>query len=145
MARVYVSAVIRAPAARVWTTVRDFDGLPNWTPFVAESRIELGQPAAQIGCVRNFRLRTGGVIRERLLALSDYEFAMTYEIVESPMAVRDYVATLKLTPITDGDHCFAEWTAEFACAPDKEAELTRFVGQDVFLAAFRMLQTRAPG
>lgn len=69
MVRVYVSSVIDAPAEQVWGRIRDFNGLPQWTPFVAESRIEGGQPPDRIGCIRNFRLRDGGVIRERLLAL----------------------------------------------------------------------------
>ena len=43
------------------------------------------------------------MIRERLLALSDYDYSCTYEILESPMGVTNYVATLKLTPVTDGD------------------------------------------
>ena len=45
MARVYVSSVIGAAAAKVWLRVRDFNGLPNWHPAIAESRIEGGEPA----------------------------------------------------------------------------------------------------
>jgi len=45
MIKVYTSSVIDAPADAVWARVRDFNGLPQWTPFVAESRIEEGQPA----------------------------------------------------------------------------------------------------
>jgi uncharacterized membrane protein len=40
MARVYSSTVVAAPAGTVWGVVRDFNGLPNWTKFVVESRIE---------------------------------------------------------------------------------------------------------
>ncbi|MCA7119223.1 MAG: SRPBCC family protein [Acidibrevibacterium sp.] len=65
MTKVYVSAVIPAPAAEVWRVVRNFNALPDWTPFVAESRIEHNAPPDQIGCIRNFRLRDGGVIREQ--------------------------------------------------------------------------------
>ena len=32
------------------------------------------------------------VIREQLLALSDYDFQCTYAILESPMGVDNYVA-----------------------------------------------------
>ena len=81
MAKVFVSTVVDAPAAQVWAVIRDFNGLPAWTPFAAESRIEQNARADQVGCIRNFRLRDGGVIRERLLALSDYDFAMTYAIL----------------------------------------------------------------
>ena len=35
------------------------------------------------------------MIRERLLALSDYDYSCTYEILESPMGVENYVATLE--------------------------------------------------
>jgi hypothetical protein len=138
--KVYTSSVIDAPADRVWAQVRDFNGLPQWTPFVAESRIEGNLPADRIGCVRNFRLRNGGVIREQLLTLSDYDYQCSYSILESPMGVDNYVATLKLTPVTDGNRTFAEWWAEFDCAPDKERELALNIGQGVFQAAFDSLK-----
>ena len=125
--------------------VRDFNGLPQWTPFVAESRIEEGQPADRIGCVRNFRLRDGGVIRERLLTLSDYDYQCSYSILESPMGVENYVATLKLTPVTDGDRTFAEWWAEFDCAPEREQALAEQIGQGVFQAAFDSLKKVVDG
>src|SRR6185369_1627929 len=77
MARVYVSTVVNARNDRVWARVRDFNGLPNWHPAIAESRIEGGEPADKIGCVRDFRLRNGDRIREKLLGLSDYDMFST--------------------------------------------------------------------
>ena len=145
MAQVYASSVIAAPAARIWETIRDFNGLPNWHPAIVESRIEGGAPADQVGCVRAFRLKDGGFIRERLLALSDYDLSCTYSILESPMGVENYVATLKLTPITDGDRSFAEWSAEFDCAPEREAELVAQIGGGVFQGGFDALKSRFGG
>jgi Polyketide cyclase / dehydrase and lipid transport len=141
MIKVYTSSIIDAPADSVWALVRDFNGLPKWTPFVAESRIEGGMPADKIGCVRNFRLKDGGLIREQLLCLSDYDFQCTYSILESPMAVENYVATLKLTPVTDGNKTFAEWSAEFDPPPGKARELADGIGQGVFQAGFNALKT----
>ena len=106
MARVYVSTVVNVRNDRVWARVRDFNGLPNWHPAIAESRIEGGEPADKIGCVRDFTLRNGDRIREKLLGLSDYDMFCTYSILESPMGVENYVATLRLTPVTDGDKTF---------------------------------------
>src|SRR5262245_23166489 len=140
MIKVYTSSVIDASADAVWAHVRDFNGLPKWTPFVAESRIEGGLPSDKIGCVRHFKLKDGGVIRERLLTLSDYDLSCTYEILESPMGVDNYVATLKFTPVTDGTRTFAEWWAEFDCAPEREAKLSQLVGQRGFQAAFDSLK-----
>ena len=145
MTKVYVSTVVDAAAADVWRVVRDFNGLPSWTPFAVESRIEQGQRADQVGCIRNFRLRDGGVIRERLLALSDYELSMSYAILESPTPVDDYISSLSLTPITDGNRTFAEWSAEFDCAPARERELSQSIGQGVFQGGFDALKTHFPG
>jgi hypothetical protein len=138
--KVYTSSVIDAPADAVWAQVRDFNALPAWTPFVAESRIEDGQPSDKIGCVRNFSLKAGGTIREQLLSLSDYDYLCSYSILESPLGVENYIATLKLTPITDGNRTFAEWSAEFDCAPERERELAQRIGQDVFQAGFNSLK-----
>ena len=140
MIRVYTSSVIDAAADSVWAMIRDFNGLPRWTPFVAESRIEGGLPADKVGCVRNFRLTDGGVIREQLLTLSDYDYQCTYSILDSPMGVENYIATLKLTPVTDGARCFAEWSAEFECEEGRERELAESIGQGVFQGGFDALK-----
>jgi len=142
MTKVYVSTVIDAAAVDVWRIVRDFNGLPSWTPFVAESRIEQNMRPDQVGCIRNFRLRDGGRIRERLLSLSDYDLSYSYAIVESPMPVEDYVSSLSLTPITDGNRTFAEWQADFDCPPEREAALIREIGTGVFQAGLTTLKQR---
>jgi hypothetical protein len=147
VAKVYVSSVLDAPVARVWAIVRDFNGLPAFMPPVAESRIEDRRPADQVGCVRNFSMKDGGRLREKLLALSDWDYTQTYNILESPMPLTNYLATLHLIPITDGDRTFIEWTADFDCDPKDEQGLVQRIGQGVFQAAFdelkRMLARRA--
>jgi hypothetical protein len=141
MAKVYVSNVVPGTVGAVWALVRNFNGLPDWTGFVAESRIEQNLLADKIGCIRNFRLKNGGRIRERLLALSDYEMSCTYAILESPMGVENYIATLRLIPVTDGDQTFVEWTAEFDAAPDREAQIADDIGRNVFAAGLASLKS----
>jgi uncharacterized protein YndB with AHSA1/START domain len=145
MPRVYVSSVIDAPAGRVWERVRDFNGLPRWHPRIADSRIENGEPADRVGCVRDFRLQNGDRLREKLLALSDYDMTCVYAILDSPMPLENYVATLRLTPVTEGDRCFIEWSAEFDCAPAVEADLTAGIGRGVFQAGFDALKRQFRG
>lgn len=145
MAKVFVSTVLNAPAARVWARVRDFNGLPGWHPAIAESRIEGGEPPDRIGCVRDFRLRNGDRLREKLLGLSDYDLFCTYSILDSPMPVSNYVATLRLTPVTDGDRTFIEWTAEFDVAPEREAEMIAQIGGGVFQGGFDALKRQFGG
>ncbi|MEM1286643.1 MAG: SRPBCC family protein [Cohaesibacteraceae bacterium] len=140
MARVYTSSVIDAPAARVWERVRDFNGLPRWHPAIRDSRIENAEPADKIGCVRDFHLQNGDRLREQLLGLSDYDMFYTYSILESPMPLTDYIATLRLTPITDDDRCFIEWSAEFECAEEDAEGLINSIGNDVFQGGFSALK-----
>jgi hypothetical protein len=142
MTKVYVSTVVSASVAEVWRVVRNFNGLPDWTPFVADSRIEQNMPPDQIGCIRNITLKDGGRIREQLLGLSDYDFTCTYSILESPMGVENYIAILSLSPITDGNATFAEWQADFDCAPNREAALIQQIGSGVFQGAFDTLKSR---
>jgi hypothetical protein len=138
--RVYVSSVIDAAADTLWSRIRDFNALPLWHPLIADSRIENNEPADRVGCIRHFHTRDGGMIRERLLALSDFDYSQTYEILESPMGVADYVATLKLTPVTDGNRSFAEWSAEFDCETGRERELSETIGNGVFLVGLNALK-----
>ena len=141
MAKVFVSSILPAPIDHVWKRVRDFNGLPDWVPAVVRSQIEQGRPSDAVGCVRSFELRGGEHLREQLLALSDRDYSCTYSILESHMPVEGYVATLRLRPITDGGHTFAEWRAEFGCPPDQEQDLVESIGNDVFLAAFHNLKS----
>jgi Polyketide cyclase / dehydrase and lipid transport len=139
--KVYTSSVIDASADAVWAHIRDFNGLPKWHPAIAESRIEGNWPADRVGCIRNFQLRDGGTIREQLLSLSDYDYQCTYSILESPMGVDNYIATLKLTPVTDGNRTFAEWSAEFDPPPGHERKLADSIGQGVFQTGFDSLKS----
>ena len=138
--KVVRSTIIDAPIERVWAVLRDFNSHDQWHDVVDASRIENNQPSDRVGCIRHFHLRDGGMIREKLLALSDYDYSCVYEILESPMGVTQYIATLKLTPVTDGGRCFAEWSAEFECAPGRERELTESIGGGVFQGGFDALK-----
>jgi Polyketide cyclase / dehydrase and lipid transport len=142
MAKVYASTVIPAKPGAIWAVVRDFNALPVWTPFVTESRIEHNRPSDQVGCIRNFRLKDGGRIREQLVELSDYEMSFGYTILESPMGVENYYAAFRLTPVTDADHTFAEWEAEFDAAPEREDALVQQIGRNVFAAGLQALKQR---
>jgi uncharacterized protein YndB with AHSA1/START domain len=149
MTNIFISSVIDAPVSKVWSRIRDFNALPEWHPAIANSTIENGEPSDRVGCIRNFNLKDGGNLRERLLALSDLDYSFTYSILESPMPVRNYTATVSLFPVTDGDppsaalhsRTYARWTAEFNCDPEDEAAVVKLIGEGVFLAGFRALQT----
>lgn len=133
MARSYASTVIDAPADEVWARIRDFNGLSTWhSGLVATSEIEEGRTGDQVGAVRSFTLADGTHLREGLLAHSDAERAYTYDFRKTPFDVDDYRATIRVTPVTDGDKSFVEWWTTFDCDRDKVGYWTDFFASEVF-------------
>jgi Polyketide cyclase / dehydrase and lipid transport len=62
-------------------------------------------------------------IRQKLLAMSDVERSQTYEFAEArTIPGQNYRATLRLTPVVDGDRTFVEWWATFDCKPERRDE-----------------------
>ena len=136
-----ISRVLSHAPDVVWRKIRDFNGLPSWHPMIARSMIEDGKSGDQVGAVRSFYTHDGGYIREQLLALDDRHFLTAYSILESGMGVSDYVAEIRLHPITLENTTLATWSAQFDCADDKAEELRQFIGQTVFEGGLTHLQT----
>jgi len=124
MAKAYYSTVFEARADDVWSIVRDFNNYPVWVDGAGESMIEAGKSGDTIGAVRKVFYQ-GRSIRQRLLAQSDVERTQTYEFV-GPVyrPIIDFQATIRVTPIVDGDRAFVEWWATFDCAIDQRGEQT---------------------
>ncbi len=145
MPKAYASTVLHAPASDVWAVIRDFNALPAWHPGVKDSEIEDGRAADQVGAVRSFHLQDGAHLRERLLAFSDPDMAMTYNFEKTPFDVQNYRATLRLTPVTDGDRCFAEWWTTFDCDVAKIDEWIETFAGAVFKGGLDALKARFGG
>lgn len=139
MAKLYVSSVIEAPIERVWEHIRDFNGLPKWFAGVTDSHIEEGLRGDQVGCVRNFGLEGGGRMREQLLALSDHDHVCTYKMLESPVPMSFYQASVRLLRVTDGNRTFAELASEFVSPPEQEAALAAFL-EKAYQASWELLK-----
>lgn len=135
MARVYISAVMDIPLEEAWGVLRDFNALPVYHPFFSRSEIEGGKPSDQIGCVRNFFSHEGGHIREELLTLSDREHVCCYRILEATLPVQNYVAEMRLRPITEGNKTFGEWWAEYDVS-EADASSVHQTVSDTFRFAF---------
>ncbi len=134
--RVRRSAVIDAPIERVWAVLRDFNSHSAWHPAVGPSEIERGEAADQVGCVRDFTLKDGNHIREQLLALSDRDHVSTYCILDATLPMRNYVATVELKRVTDGDRTFWHWESTFDVPRGREREFEELVGGQVYEAGF---------
>jgi hypothetical protein len=138
--RVVRSTIIDAPVDRLWAVLRDFNGHDQYHPIVAASAIERGQSADRIGCVRRFTLQDGSELREQLLALSDLEMTCSYCLLDTPIPLFNYVAHIRLLPVTDGNRSFWHWESRFTTPPGREAELTEKVGNYVYTAGMEAVR-----
>jgi len=143
MVQVRRSAVIAAPVETVWRLIRDFNSHRDWHPAIAESVIESGRPGDAVGCVRRFALQEGAALREQLLGLDDRARIQTYCILDAPLPLFGYVASLRLFPITESDECFALWQGSFDCPEAETAALRRIVA-GIYEGGLAALQARWP-
>lgn len=145
MARVFESAVINAPIETVWRILRDFNSHADWHPAIAESRIENDLPADSVGAVRAFSLQDGGRLREQLIRLDDRAHELSYCLIEAPLPLYGYVATIRLKPLTDSGQTLWIWESRFSPPPDQSDELTALVSRDIYRAGFRALEAHLSG
>ena len=61
------------------------------------------------------------------------------------MPVEDSIAEVKLRPITDANGTFLEWTAQFRCSRQVEAEMIQRIAGDVFGGGIRAFRTALDG
>ncbi len=139
MAKAYASTILKAPVEAIWPLIRDFNGLPSWATNIAKSKIEAGLDSDVVGCVRSFYTDSGDHIRERLLALDDANYMFTYNFEKPAFPVRNYVATVKLYPVTHSNETFAEWSATFDEAPGDEGKFEKLISKNVFAANWKNL------
>lgn len=140
MPKVVRSTIIDAPVDRLWSVLRDFNGHDQYHPIVAASAIERGYSSDKIGCVRRFTLEDGSELREQLLSLSDLEMTYSYCLLDTPIPLFNYVAHIRLLPVTDGNRSFWHWESRFTTPPGREAELAEKVGNDVYWAGMEAVR-----
>jgi ribosome-associated toxin RatA of RatAB toxin-antitoxin module len=119
MAKVSGSAKLDVSAKQVWDLIGKFNALPDWHPAVEKSEIE--EEEGGRGLIRRLHLFGGGTIVERLERLDETEHVYSYEILESPLPVSNYHATLRVREGEGG--CTVEWSTEFEPkgAPEQDA------------------------
>ncbi|MFM9437364.1 hypothetical protein ACFDR9_004451 [Janthinobacterium sp. CG_23.3] len=113
MPMVEYNALMQGSAERVWSVLKQFGEIGQWHPAISASVIEDGQPDGMVGCIRRLTLQDGGILRERLMALDERNMLVSYRFEEAPLPLDNYVATVKLVPLTDQDTTVVQWLASF--------------------------------
>jgi len=144
MPRVFVSSVVNAPVEKVWATIRRFDAVADWLPFVKSSPIENGGDPTRVGCIRVLTQTDGEVFREVAVALSDGQRSYSYTFISSPVPVRNHCTMLRLLPLTDGNRCYIERSSRFESDPQYEAQLVDLMNEN-FLVGLHNLGEKLTG
>ena len=140
MVKVRRSAVVDVPIEALWAVLRDFNSHGRWHPAIAESVIEEGREADEVGAVRRFSLVDGGLLREQLLSLDDETRSFSYCLLEAPLPLMNYVAQVRLRPVTDSGKTYWEWESRFDPPPGRRDDLAALVGKDIYEAGIRALE-----
>ena len=122
MAKVSMQTIINASADEVWKTISDFNGLPKFVPAITKSTVE----GSGLGAVRTLRLQDSETpIIERLERMDEEKRSLSYSIIESPLPLADYIATLEIRPLAE-NRCEVTWWSTFEPkgAPESEALMT---------------------
>lgn len=114
------TTVDRAPAV-VWKLMGEFNSLDVWLPPVVRSTFT-GE-ATKPGAIRVLELGPDASVTEKLLAYDSSKHRYSYAFLKSPLPVKNYVATIELSPAPEGKTVI-KWHGTFDAdgAPDDTAK-----------------------
>ena len=115
MGQIDVKRDIAASAAAVWQELAEFGGLAGWMPGVQKCEVE----GDGIGAVRTVSMGPMKV-KERLESFDAGARTLSHSIVEGPLPVKNYLATIRVTE-RGKDACHVDWTARFDTPPGVDA------------------------
>jgi hypothetical protein len=122
MSEVSKSTTIKAPASEVWKTVSDFNGLPKYLSLFVDSKME----GSGVGAIRTITTGDGAVIVERCDKMDEATYTHVYSIVESPLQLDNYVATVQLKEMGESQ-CELTWSSVFDPKGDAEKDLIELI------------------
>ena len=132
MAKVNLSTELDVSSEKVWDLIGGFNALPDWHPAVEKSELE------QEGSMRKLSLAGGGTIIEKLEKKDDLNRVYSYSIIDSPLPVANYVATISVTDLGNGK-AKVEWSGEFKPSGASETDAVKVI-QGIYQAGLDNLK-----
>jgi Polyketide cyclase / dehydrase and lipid transport len=132
---------INAPGhpPKVWEVAGEFCSIKDWHPAVADC-----QESEEAGATfRTLTLKdNGGTIKEKLLEKDDIDMSYSYEIVESPLPVKNYQAKFWVEEDEKSpDRTTIFWEANFDADGVGDDEATKVI-RDIFLAGLKGIKQK---
>lgn len=107
--------------AEVWAVVGDFCAIKDWHEAVAECE----QVKEEGATYRILTLGDGGKIKEKLTEAGNTTYS--YDIIEGPLPVKNYSATLEVGEDDEPDRVEILWTANFDANGVEDAEAEKII------------------
>ena len=122
--------------ADLWAKFGGWCAIKDWHPAI--SKCEESKDGDTV--FRTLTLKDGGTIKEKLIESKDYFYK--YEIVDSPLPVKDYTGQFSLTPDDDDeDEMIFAWSAVFD-PKDKPDTGSRAVIDGIFTAGIDSIKAK---
>ncbi len=118
MANVSLKSSYPVSPETIWQMIGGFNSMPEWHPLVAKCDIETEGNTT----LRRLHLVGGGTVLEKLERSDEDGQSYSYTIVESPLPVKNYSATIEVSE-AEGGGCSIEWSSDFEAqdAPENDA------------------------
>lgn len=127
--------LVNAQAKAVWALAGGFQVLDRWHPAVVSSTL-LGT-GKEIGDIRILTLKDNATIVERLEFYDDHAMTYRYQILESPLPVENYHASVTVKSAEDG-MATVIWQSSFKAEGASDDEAKKII-TDIYLAGFESL------
>jgi Polyketide cyclase / dehydrase and lipid transport len=134
--RISDRAIIEAPPALIWTTLRDFSNVALWHPDVKDCLMKGGEPGDRVGAVRAIHLGNGMALRERVTAISDKDMSYSYSVIESPFPLAYHSSSVSLVAVDQGTKTLVTWDVEFSLTEGDPEQMAKAIHSSVILPGF---------
>lgn len=133
--KVEEKVALNASAEAVWALVGGFKALDRWHPDVAASvLIGTGKNA---GDIRVLTLNNNKTIVERLETYDESAMYLQYRILESPLPIKNYIASITVKSI-DENMAEVTWQSSFKAVDVSDDEAKKIIS-GIYLAGLNSL------
>ncbi|NQU38595.1 MAG: SRPBCC family protein [Lentisphaerae bacterium] len=119
MGTCYNSVTLNASSEQVWETIKDFHDM-SWAAGVITNLEKIGEKDGRTPGAKRI---LNELFHETLLSIDHEAKGLTYSIDDGPGpvardAVKNYVGTVSVRPVTNDNTTFVEWVSTYESADD---------------------------
>jgi carbon monoxide dehydrogenase subunit G len=138
MASIKKEITINAAPDKIWEIAGVFETIHEWHPAAESVEMVEGEEEPR----RLITLADGSIVDERLVSLDDVKCSQTYTILESPIPLTNYFATISVQP--EGTGSRVTWSANYDPNPGEDAACVEIVS-GIFESGLEALKQQLEG